>query len=431
MTDPIPVEATDRFEPAQCARDLFGELASATADQRAGITREAFGPGEEFALQLFQRFSREHGLSTELDPVGNLVISLPGSEPQKPYVLCASHLDSVPQGGNYDGAAGIAAGLICLARLKAEEVVPERTIKVLALRCEESAWFGKAYVGSSALLGQLSAEDLALQHRDRKDYSLADALQSVGADLESIKAARPLLDPKRVARYLELHIEQGPVLISRKLPTAVVTGIRGAIRHKHVVCLGRAGHSGAVPRWLRQDALFAVAELIHTLDEHWRVLMERGLDLVVTMGIIGTNPSEHSMTRIPGEVSFSFEVRSQSIEALEAFYHLMRTECRNLESARKVRFEFDRRLLSKPAKMNEPIIEQLCQTSRDLGLPDETVPSGAGHDAAMFANAGIPAGMIFVRNEHGSHNPREDMDLGDFMHGVDILYHALANDPPR
>ena len=127
-------------------------------------------------------------------------------------------------------------------------------------------------------------------------------------------------------------------MVARGFPVAVVTGIRGNIRHRSVRCVGEAGHSGAVPRWLRRDAVFAAADLISRLDEHWRVLLERGLDLVVTTGIIGTNAAEHAMSRIPGEVEFSFEVRSQSLETLEAFYHLMRTECRNISAARKVEF---------------------------------------------------------------------------------------------
>jgi N-carbamoyl-L-amino-acid hydrolase len=413
------------FDILEAAKGLFDELARATSDPHAGITREAFGPGEDFALKLFKSFSEQHGLETAIDPVGNLVVTLPGQEPELPYVACGSHMDSVPRGGNYDGAAGVVAGLLCLAWMKAEGLRPQRSIKVLGLRCEESAWFGKAYVGSSGLLGKLSRDDLATTHRDKPGLTLAGALDSIGANMERIEAGEAILNPQEMQRYFELHIEQGPVLTSRDLPTAIVTGIRGAVRHKHVVCRGQAGHSGTVPRWLRRDALFAVAELISSLDEHWRVLLERGLDLVVTFGIINTDPAEHSMTRIPGEVGFSFEVRSQSIEALEAFYHLMRTECRNLESQRKVSFEFDRRLDSAPARMDESIIKSLQQVSRELKLPDETVPSGAGHDAAMFANAGVPSGMIFVRNDHGSHNPDEAMDLDDFIHGVELLHQAL------
>jgi N-carbamoyl-L-amino-acid hydrolase len=131
------------------------------------------------------------------------------------------------------------------------------------------------------------------------------------------------------------------------------------------------------------------------------------------------------MSRIPGEVEFSFEVRSQSLETLEAFYHLVRTECRNLSVARKVEFVFDRRIDSAPARMDGTLVERLRALSQKLGLPTETIPSGAGHDASIFANAGIPSAMIFIRNENGSHNPREAMDLDDFMKGTELLYHAL------
>src|SRR5665213_2848228 len=174
-----------------------------------------------------------------------------------------------------------------------------------------------------------------------------------------------------LAAYLELHIEQGPVMVARGFPTAVVTGIRGNIRHKEIHCIGEAAHSGAVPRWLRRDAVFAVAELITHLDEHWQILLERGLDLVVTAGMISTNPAEHAMSRVPGEVRFSFEVRSQSSDTLEAFYHLMRTECRTIGAKRKVEFRFDRRLDTKPARMSEAWVERLLHLSRRLGLPAE------------------------------------------------------------
>lgn len=404
---------------------LFDDLREATTDG-IGVTRQSYGPGEQRAMELIKKAAEEHGLATSWDAAANLVVTVDGREPDLPFVACGSHLDSVPQGGNFDGAAGVIAGLLCLARMRAEGFVPRRTIKLIALRGEESAWFGKSYIGSSALLGQLTEQDLASTNQ-AIGRTLADCMREHGADVDRIGRGEPLLDPKSIAAYLELHIEQGPVMVARGLPTAIVTGIRGNVRHKSIVCVGEAGHSGAVPRWLRRDAVFAAAELISHLDEHWRVLLERGLDLVVTTGIIATNPAEHAMSRIPGEVGFSFEVRSQSSETLEAFYHLMRTECRNIGISRKVDFRFDRRVDSKPARMNEGWIERLKMLSEKLGLPTETIPSGAGHDASVFANAGVPAAMIFVRNEHGSHNPREAMNLDDFFLGTELLYHAMLD----
>lgn len=405
------------------AGDIFAELRRLSSDG-VGITRESYGPGETAAIAHLAALAEREGLQVSYDRAQNLVIGLPDPRPE-PAIVIGSHLDSVPQGGNYDGAAGVVAGLICLVRMKRAGHLPPRPVRVLGLRGEESAWFGKAYLGSSALFGKLVPEDLAAPHRNT-GRPLADYMRDLKVDVDAILAGDRLIDPSGIAAYLELHIEQGPVMVARGLPTAVVTGIRGNIRHKQVLCRGEAGHSGAVPRWLRRDAVFATADLICRLDEHWRALLERGLDLVVTTGIIATNPAEHSMSRIPGEVGFSFEVRSQSRETLEAFYHLMRTECAAISTQRKVEFVFDRRIDSEPARMDEKWVKRLLDLSARLGLPTETVPSGAGHDAAVFANAGIPSAMIFIRNDKGSHNPHEAMALDDFMAGVELLYAAVA-----
>jgi len=412
-----------QFDMLAEAELLFSELET-TSSSSVGITREAYGSGEQKAVELLQSYAEKHDLETTFDGAGNLVIILPGADRSAPCIACGSHLDSVPQGGNFDGAAGIVAGIISLVRMRAESFTPACDLKVMAFRCEESAWFGKPYIGSCALLGKLTQIDLEAIHRDGNE-SLADAMKRSGADLDRILAGESLIDLKSVAAYLELHIEQGPVMIARDLPTAVVTGIRGAIRNREITCIGKAGHSGAVPRWLRQDAFFATAELINALDEHWRVLLERGLDIVVTSGIVGTNAQVHAMTRIPDEITFSLEIRSQSTDALEAFYHLMQTECNNIAKERKVSFHFDRKLYTAPAKMNERWIERLEAISKQLNLPSELLASGAGHDAAVFANAGIPTAMIFIRNDKGSHNPDESMDLEDFIKGTEILYHAL------
>jgi N-carbamoyl-L-amino-acid hydrolase len=404
--------------------ELFAALRVATGDG-VGITRESFGAGESAALDIIERSARSLGLATERDAGANLVVTLTGSQPELPFLACGSHLDSVPQGGNFDGGAGVIAGLAVLASLKKSGFVPRRTIKLYGLRGEESAWFGKAYMGSSALFGQLTADDLGTPHAVT-GRSLADCMRDVGADVDRIAQGEALLNPENVAAWIELHIEQGPVLVARELPIGIVTGIRGNIRHRVVECIGEAGHSGAVPRWLRRDAVFATAELITHLDRHWRTLLERGRDLVVTSGIMGTDGSEHAIARIPGKVRFSFEVRSQSQETLEAFYDLFVSECASIGEERGVEFRFDRAVQSAPAIMDPVWVEKLRAAARDLGLPDEQIPSGAGHDAAVFANAGIPSAMIFVRNENGSHNPREDMKISDFMAGLAVMRDVLA-----
>jgi len=420
----IPASLRDDGRVRELAKDLFDALSAATSDGD-GITRQSYGEGENLALDIFAAKARELGLRTERDAAANLVITLDGTQPELPFLACGSHLDSVPQGGNFDGAAGVVAGLIVLSGFRLDGFRPPRTLKLFALRGEESARFGRAYVGSSALFGRLSAADLALKDAD-SNLTLGECMSAVGADVDRIKNGERLLDPKVIAAWVELHIEQGPVLGARQLPVGIVTGIRGNIRHRVVECVGEPGHSGAVPRWLRHDAVFATAELITHLDRHWRTLLERGRDLVITTGVVTTDPREQAIARIPGRLRFSFELRSQSKETLEATYDLFLSECRLVGEERGVEFKLDRRLESAPATMDPDWVRRLRAAARGLGLPDEEIPSGAGHDAAVFANEGVPSAMIFVRNEHGSHNPQESMQIEDFVAGVAILRSALT-----
>jgi len=401
------------------AQKLFDDIRALSSDG-VGVTRDSYGAGESAAADYLRHFAERQGLRVEADRAANLVFSLPGNDCGRPAVWVGSHMDSVPQGGNFDGLAGIVAGLLCLVEQKTRDQPSPTPLRVIAFRGEESAWFGKAYMGSGSIFGKLSAEDLELKHRT-SGKSLASCMQQVGADVNAIASQEPLFDKSAARAYLELHIEQGPIMVARKIALGVVPGIRGNVRHNRITCVGEAGHSGAVPRWLRHDAMFAVADLITRLDEHWRVLLERGIDLVVTTGIVGTDPSEHSISRIPGTVHFSFEARSKSQDTLEGFYQLMRTECRSISRERGVKFEFDRRLESSPATMDEKICAELARSCERIATPYEIVPSGAGHDASLFANAGIPSGMLFIRNENGSHNPHEAMDLDDFLLGVRVL----------
>jgi N-carbamoyl-L-amino-acid hydrolase len=408
------------------AEKLFADVRALSFDG-VGVTRESYGRGESATADCLRAFAEQEGLEVHADRAANLVFRLPGTASAQSVAWAGSHIDSVPQGGNFDGLAGVVAGLLCLVAQKrggapSPSALP---LEVLAFRGEESAWFGKAYMGSGALFGKIGEADLSLQQRTT-GATMADCMRDCGADVDAIRAQQTLFDKARVKAYIELHIEQGPVMIARKLPLAVVSGIRGNVRHNRIVCHGDAQHSGVVPRWLRHDAMFAVADLIMRIDEHWRVLLERGTDLVVTAGVVSTDPAEHSISRIPGQVSFSFEARSKSRDTLEAFYQLMRAECASIERERGVRFEFDRRLLSEPATMDSGIRGVLSDACAGLDAAFDVIPSGAGHDASLFANAGIPSGMLFVRNQNGSHNPHEAMDIEDFMLGVRAMGAAFA-----
>ena len=417
----------NRAARIEMAERIFADIRKLSEDG-PGVSRESYGPGEQAAIDYCAELARAEELTVRFDEAANLIIEHAGKDPDAPCIVCGSHLDSVPQGGNFDGAAGVIAGLIALIRMKRANITPSRTIRLMALRGEESAWFGQCYLGSSALFGQLSKDDLDLEHR-ATGKTLSDYMGEAGADVERIRNGDRLLDPADIAAYIELHIEQGPVMVARNFPVGVVTGLRGNIRHANIVCTGEAGHSGAVPRWLRHDAVMATVDLLSKIDGHWQALLERGLDLVVTAGMVNTNPEEHAMSRIPGECKFCLEIRSQSVDTLEAFYQLMRSEADNVGRERGVKFNFDRRSLSDPAVMDKGWIKHLLDTCKDLNIAAEPIPSGAGHDAAVFANRDIPSAMIFIRNENGSHNPHEAMEPDDFMHGADALYSALL-DPP-
>ena len=407
-------------------QSVFAALRELSGDG-IGVTRPSYGRAETLGLDHIAELAADGGLAVERDAAANLVVTLPGRDPALPVVVTGSHMDSVPQGGNYDGAAGIVAGLVCLLRMRGEGDVPLHTIRLYGLRGEESAWFGKAYLGSLALFGELTLHDMERAHRDT-GLPLRHYLQELGADVARIASGSPLVDPGSIAAYYELHIEQGPTMVARQVPVGVVTGIRGNIRHFRILCRGATGHSGAVPRWLRHDPVFALADLLVRLDEHWEKLQGQGVDLVITSGVVQTNAAEHTLTRIPGEIAFSLDIRSQSLPTLDQFYQLLKDECDIVRRNRGVEFEFDEKILTPPGVIAPELKRKLVAICEELQVPFIEIPSGAGHDAAVFANCGVPSAMIFIRNEHGSHNPQEKMDLDDFILGTEVLHAALTRE---
>ncbi len=402
------------------AKKIFADIADLSRDQEAGVTRESYGEGETAAIAYLSDFALTHGLEVRQDRAGNVIYQRRNDSGQ-PAIWYGSHLDSVPQGGNYDGLAGVVAGLLCLCRLDQEQVSTRKPVRVLGLRGEESAWFGKSYIGSRALMGALSSHDLKLVNRF-SPKTLGEAMQAAGADLEAIGRQEWLIDREQFAGYLEVHIEQAESLERMGQAIGVVPGIRGNLRHNRVRCLGEDGHSGAVSREDRHDSVFAVSELVARVDRLWGQWLEAGKDLVVTVGTLGTNSAHHAVSRIPGEVDFSLEIRSLHQQTLEDFYALIHAQIGEIEQARQVRFEFDQRIDTQPAAMHQPWVDAFVKMTRQQGWQGVLTPSGAGHDAAVFANAGIPSAMLFIRNQHGSHNPFEAMELDDFLAATEVLY---------
>lgn len=409
------------------ASRLFGEIAARTADLE-GVSRPAYSQAETEALQYLFDFARSEGLAARWDAGRNVVFSLPEHEYARRYVLVGSHVDSVPRGGNFDGLAGVLAGLLCLVRARREGTFFARPVKVIAMRGEESAWFGPCYVGSKALLGVLSRKELASRHK--ADGRTLDAhMEAIGVNMADVRAGRALLDRDAVTAYIEVHIEQGPVLIEQDRPVAVVSGIRGNFRYKKITCLGEAGHSGAVPLAYRHDPVLAMAELLNVLDAAWHGFVGQGRDLVVTSGMVSTDQEKHALSRIADSVEFSLDIRSQDSEMLNTMHALVRQHIERIQRERNVRFDLGDVLWTQPALCNEQLIAGLAQSVEELGLEPAVIPSGGGHDAAVFAEAGVPSGMIFIRNRNGSHNPHEAMEIGDFEVAASVLHEFL--DTPR
>ena len=390
-----------------------------------GVTRPAFSAMETQVLDYLADQARSAGLAVTFDAGQNAIFSLPEDANVEEYVLVGSHVDTVPMGGNFDGLAGVLAGVLCLIRAQANNIKFKRPVKVIAMRGEESAWFGPCYIASKALLGVLSGAELTSPHKN-DGRTLSSHMSDVGINMEPIIAGKPLLKKEKVLEYIELHIEQGPLLIGKNMPAAVVSAIRGNIRHKKVRCIGEAGHSGAVPRAFRKDPVLAMANLLNRLDESWLTILQKGDDLVLTSGIVSTDPKRHAMSRIPDEVGFSLDIRSQSQDVLDAMTILLKEEINDIECERHVKFDLDPAHITPPALMDTEVVKNLEKAMSRIGLKPTTMASGGGHDAAIFANAGIPTAMIFVRNQNGSHNPLEAMKTEDFLAGTSIIYEHLT-----
>ena len=412
------------------ARRLFDELQRATADP-PGVTRDSYGRGEQAAHDIFEREARALGLEISKDPAGNLYMTLPGTERSLPTWYVGSHLDSVLHGGNYDGAAGVVAGIASIAMLQHADVRPPRDITVMGIRAEEcSTWFvghHGGHLGSRAVLGLLWPGELDSAVHVQSGKSCAQCMDEAGFDSSYFTGtALPFLDKARIAAYFELHIEQGPILHHRGLAIGVVTGIRGALRARSAKTIGGYTHSGAVPHELRQDAVLATVELAHCLDEKWAAMRAAGRDMVYTMGKFYTDAKHHSIVKVPGEVNFALDIRSQDITVLDEMRDFVTQRAAQIGRRRRVVIDLGEMSLVTPAVMNEGICAHMKRGCEQLGIPYMDIPSGAGHDAADFHDAGVPAAMIFIRNDHGSHNPDEAMEMDDFALGTRLLAWTLA-----
>lgn len=397
------------------AETLFAQVARATSAPGGGICRPSYGRGETIAMQLVAEAAVDLGLHTGSDAAGNLVMTRdPGPIPPR-STWVGSHLDSVPCGGNYDGLAGVVAAILLVA--KAREKNCALSVAGLGLRGEESAWFGVPYLGSRAILGKLRQGDLERRRRatvDDEGRMLRTYMEGLGIFPWRLVEA-PIVMPWQVTEFWELHIEQGPLLAARGKPVGVVTGIRGNVRAPRARVTGRADHSGTTPHDLRDDAVVRFAAIMTKLEERRRTLAELGDDLVFTCGVVGTDPKKHSITTIADEVHLALEVRSLHDRLARDF----------LSCAESLGVELGEVVTTPAVEISTTTWRRAVRACEGLGIAHEVMPSGAGHDAAVFQEAGIPSGMIFIRNVNGSHNPAEAMDLDDFLLGCEVLWRTI------
>ncbi|MCB1743915.1 MAG: hydantoinase/carbamoylase family amidase [Gammaproteobacteria bacterium] len=402
------------------AEAVFDELAAGTHDG-VGITRASYGEGEQFAHALFARQARALDLELATDPAGNTYLTLPGADRGAPPVIIGSHLDSVAQGGNFDGAAGVVSGLTALVGLREAGVVPPQDLRVMGIRAEESAWFGVSYIGSRSALGCLPAGALDNARRADTGRSLREHMRECGCAPEVIESEAPYLPPASLGAYLEVHIEQGPVLEEAGIPVGVVTGIRGNRRLPAARCIGEYSHCGGVPRSHRRDAVMATTMLLAELDAIWRECEVDGRDFAFTVGKLFTDANWHAMTKIAGELSFSLDMRSLDPEFLAGMETRLAELATRIGDERGVRFELGEFTRAAPGLLDAGIRASLNDLVQRLQIPSMAIASGASHDAAAFADAGVPTAMIFIRNANGSHNPDEQMAIDDFMQATRLL----------
>ena len=401
------------------AASLFDELAMRTGDGK-GISRPSFGVGEQIAHELVRREGERLGLQVETDAACNLYLTLPGRNPAN-RIIIGSHLDSVPQGGNFDGAAGVLCGLSVIAGLAEAGERPARDITLMAIRAEESTWFAASYIGSRAAFGLLESAELDDVRRASDGMQLGEAISAAGGDVKQLQAGRPQLDPAGIGMYIEPHIEQGPCLVTENKPVGIVSGIRGSFRYRNASCAGSYGHSGATPRHLRRDAVRATAALVMAMDEVWDRAERDEEDLSITFGKLATDPAEHAFSKVAGCVDFSLDVRSQSSDTLEQVALELTRLVERLSRQHSVRFDLGPRTGTNPAMMDGKVVAAMEAACSAEGVPAVTLPSGAGHDAAVFAGMDVPTGMLFIRNENGSHNPEESMEMDDFAAAARVL----------
>ena len=384
------------------------------------VTRLVFSIKELRSRQVLIHLMRQAGLKIHVDAIGNIFGRLDGADPKAPALLAGSHLDTVIHGGKYDGPVGVIGALEAVRTIRENKITLRAPLEVVCFIGEESSRFGFSTLGSSLVAGEVHPKDLT-NAVDAQGTKLADVLSSLGISPRNL--SRLARDPKSMKAYLELHIEQGPILEAKAKRIGLVTSIAAPSRFK-VIFTGQADHSGTTPMEMRKDALVAAAQLIEYVEKICRKFssMEKGR-VVGTVGAMKIEPGV--INAVPGRAELSIDIRSTSAQAKDKVARLVKQRGAAIARDRGIAIE----VLNIRAEEPVPLDKRLLRITRQLcdkkAIDYEIMPSGAGHDAMQMAKI-TPAGMIFIPSRRGiSHNPLEWTDPDDIALGAQLLMETM------
>jgi len=381
-----------------------------------GLTRVFLSPEGRAAGELVLGWMREAGMQAQLDAIGNAVGRYEGERPALPCLMLGSHLDTVRDAGRYDGMLGVVSAIECVHALNSRGKRLPFAIEVVGFGDEEGVRFGTTLLGSRAIAGTLDAK--VLDTRDASGKSIAEAMREFGLNPERL--SRVKRKRSDVLAYIELHIEQGPVLEAEGLPVGVVTAINGFSRLR-VTLRGDAGHAGTVPMGLRRDALAAAAECVLAVEKTAREHPE----LVGTVGRIEARPG--AINVIPGEVQFTVDIRAPQDSLREQAVAEVRRKIGEIAAPRKIEAAIESLQDLGSSACAPWLMQQLVRAVEAQGLRVHRLPSGAGHDG-MAIKAIADIAMLFVRCKGGvSHNPAESISEGDAGTGFRTLLSFIEN----
>jgi len=385
------------------------------------VTRLVFSIKELRSRQLLIHLMRQAGLKIHIDPIGNIFGRLVGYDPKAPSVLAGSHLDTVIHGGKYDGPVGVIGALEAVRTIRENKIALRSPVEVVCFVGEESSRFGYSTLGSSLVAGEVHVKDLA-HAEDAQGTRLEDILAGLGISRRKLLSLKR--NPNTLKAYLELHIEQGPILETKGKRIGLVTAIAAPSRFK-VIYKGQADHSGTTPMEMRKDALVASAQLIEYVETVCKRFsaMEKGR-VVGTVGAVKIEPGV--INAVPGKSELSIDIRSITANSKDRVARLIKKEAISIARKRDI----EANILPIREEDPVPLDPRLLRVTKDIcdrnGIEYEIMPSGAGHDAMQIAKI-APAGMIFIPSSRGiSHNPQEWTDPEDICLGAQLLMETMV-----